>query len=104
MLNRLWLTHQQTQSLIRALRNYIHELYKCANEAVDDGDLRASDKYIGEANILDIVLDSLEACYGTADCENDPLRNQKLRIHYTPNKVTKEDIKKLDNTDSSEQI
>lgn len=63
-MNRLWLTNQQTQSLIRALRNYIHELYKCANEAADDGDLRASDGYINEANILDTVLDSLEACYG----------------------------------------
>ena len=85
MLNRLWLTNKQTQSLIRALRNYIHELYKCANEAVNDCDLRAADGYICEADILDTVLDSLEACYGKVDCENDPLRNQKLRIHYTPN-------------------
>ena len=63
-MNRLWLTDQQIRSLIHALRNYIHELYKCANEAVDDGDLRASDGYMGEANILDTILDSLEACYG----------------------------------------
>lgn len=63
-MNRLWLTNQQTQSLIRALRNYIPELHKCMNEAIEDENLRAADGYINEANILDTVLDSLEACYG----------------------------------------
>lgn len=62
-MNRLWLTNQQTQSLIRALRNYIPELQKCMNEALEDENLRAADGYINEANILDTVLDSLEACY-----------------------------------------
>ena len=63
-MNRLWLTNQQTQSLIRALRNYIPELHKCMNEALEDENLRAADGYINEANILYTVLDSLEACYG----------------------------------------
>ena len=63
-MNRLWLTNQQTQSLIRALRNYIPQLHRYMNEAIDDQNLRAADGYIEEANILDTVLDSLEACYG----------------------------------------
>lgn len=62
-MNRLWLTDQQTKSLIRALRNYIPQLHKCMNEALDDENLRAADGYIGEANILDTILDTLEACY-----------------------------------------
>lgn len=63
-MNRLWLTDKQTKSLIRALRNYIPELHKCMNKAIDDEDLRTADECIDEANILDTVLDSLEACYG----------------------------------------
>lgn len=63
-MNRLWLTDQQTKSLIRALRNYIPELHRSMNEALDNNDLKLGDSYCNEANILDTVLDSLEACYG----------------------------------------
>ena len=63
-MNRLWLTDKQTKSLIRGLRNYIPQLHRAMNEALNDQDLRAADGYIEEANILDTVLDSLEACYG----------------------------------------
>lgn len=63
-MNRLWLTDQQTKSLIRALRNYIHQLNKCVKEAIDDGNSVAAEGYNNEANILDTILDTLEACYG----------------------------------------
>ena len=63
-MNRLWLTDYQTKSLIRGLRNYIPELHRAMNEALDDKDLKLADYYCDEANILDTVLDSLEACYG----------------------------------------
>ena len=57
MLNRLWLTDQQSKTLVRAIRNQIRELYKCADEMHAERAFQIEEKYINEANALDDILD-----------------------------------------------
>lgn len=57
---RLYLTDEQANSVRRALRCQINELYKCANEMHNDNAHDIEEKYINEANILDDVVDVLD--------------------------------------------
>lgn len=59
MLNRLWLTDEQTKTLARAIRNQIKDLYKCADEMHTDHAYDLEEKYIDEANVLQDILDVL---------------------------------------------
>ena len=57
---RLWLTDEQANSVRRALRCQIKELYKHANEMHNEGAHDIEEKYVNEANILDDVVDVLD--------------------------------------------
>ena len=59
-MNRLWLTDQQSKTLIRALRAHICTLYKCAEEMHIDKAYDIEEKYINEANALDEILDIID--------------------------------------------
>ena len=52
-MKRLYLTDDQAKCLARALRAHIQTLYKCADE------MHIEEKYIDEANDLDVILDIL---------------------------------------------
>ena len=56
-MKRLWLTEEQSKTLIRALRSQITTLYKCAEEMHTDKSYEIEEKYINEANALDEILD-----------------------------------------------
>lgn len=58
-MKRLWLTDQQAKTLVKALRNQVLSLHKCAYDAGADGDLTSEEKFVEEANALDDILDIL---------------------------------------------
>lgn len=60
MLNRLWITDEQSKILCRALRAHICTLYKCADEMHNERAFQIEEKYINEANALDEILDIID--------------------------------------------
>ena len=60
MLHRLWLTDEQAKTLVRAIRNQIRDLYKCADEMHADKEYDLEEKYVNEANALDEILDIID--------------------------------------------
>ena len=60
-MKRLYFTEDQSKCLVRALRAHIQTLYKCADEMHIDKAFELEEKYVDEANELDVILDALEA-------------------------------------------
>lgn len=56
-MKRLYLTEEQAKCLARALRCHIQTLYKCADEMHTDKAYDLEEKYVDEANALDVILD-----------------------------------------------
>lgn len=59
-MKRLYLTDEQTKTVVRALRNQIISFYKCANEMHNERAFQIEEKYINEANALDEILDIID--------------------------------------------
>ena len=60
MLHRLWLTDAQTKTLVRALRNQVIFLNKCAYELGANGYHDKEENCINEVNAIDDILDIID--------------------------------------------